>query len=73
MAIGPQTTGNGPIQITAAGLVFEDAITDNVSGTTSNTTFAGNVVSILAGGGGNTAVLSVANTVISGNVFERNS
>jgi hypothetical protein len=73
VAIGPETTGNGQIKITGTSLVFEDAITDNVSGTTSNTTFAGNVASILAGGGGNTAVLSVANVVISGNVFERNT
>lgn len=64
--IGEVLTGNGQIKITGTELVFEDAITDNVSGTTSNTTFAGNVASILAGGGGNTFVLSVANTIILG-------
>jgi hypothetical protein len=71
VAIGPETTGNGQIKITGAGLIFEDAITDNVGGLASNTIFDGNVASILAGGGGNTAVLSTANVVISGNVFER--
>ncbi len=64
--IGEVLTGNGQIKITGTELVFEDAITDNVSGTTSNTTFDGNVASILAGGGGNTFVLSVANTIILG-------
>lgn len=65
-AISEVLTGNGQLKITGTSLVFEDAITDNVSGTTSNTTFAGNVASILAGGGGNTFVLSVANTIILG-------
>jgi hypothetical protein len=64
--ISEDLTGNGQIKVTGTELVFEDAITDNVSGTTSNTTFAGNVASILAGGGGNTFVLSVANTIILG-------
>jgi hypothetical protein len=71
--IGPQTTGNGEIKITAATIVPAGTITDNVSGTTALLTIGGNVASILAGGGGNTYVLSTANAVLGGNTFERNT
>jgi len=71
--VSQQNTGNGPLKITATGLVFEDAITDNVGGLNSfkasNTSFGGNVISAMGSGGiAQTFILSSANCIISGNV-----
>jgi hypothetical protein len=63
-----ENTGNGPLKITATGLVFEDAIRDNVGGLASNTSFGGNVISAIGSGGiAQTFILSSANCIISGN------